>query len=199
MMFMVGNNQGFFFVLFGKGFGDEGENNVKHENLLRNQHCIFCEPAERLGRRDSSTTRRSWWLFHPVWVYWSNLHHFTQISREKFKIFEIERRDLVELKDITSDMETLQLTIWIQHAWDVQVFLSNIKCCVQILHWIVLWQFWVVNQVRSMSVIKNNKIMTMRNERTKNVWRDVKGKWVVDWLKIFVNVNIHENAKIASQ
>ena len=30
------------------------------------------------------------------------------------------------------------LTIWIQHARDIQIFLCNLECCVQVLQWIIL-------------------------------------------------------------
>lgn len=43
-------------------------------------------------------------------------------------------------------------TFWIQHSRDIQIFLSNIESCVQILQWIVLRQFAIVDEVGSVTM-----------------------------------------------
>lgn len=53
---------------------------------------------------------------------------------------------------VVVDDEPIDCTFWIQHSWDVQMFLSNIEGCVQVLQRIVLGQFGVVDQVWSMAM-----------------------------------------------
>jgi hypothetical protein len=59
-----------------------------------------------------------------------------QLSRE-LRLNERKNKNLMSLKSVWA-VVAATLTIWIQHSWDIQVLLCNVKCSVQVLQWIVL-------------------------------------------------------------
>jgi hypothetical protein len=58
-----------------------------------------------------------------------------------------------------------EFTIRIQHAWDVQVFLSDIEGCVEIFHGVILGEFRVVDQIWTMSLWKIAQIYCLATRR----------------------------------
>lgn len=54
-----------------------------------------------------------------------------------------------------------KITVWVQHPWDVKVFLSDIERGVKIFQRIILRKFTVVNQVGSMTMDKGAECQTI--------------------------------------
>lgn len=167
-------------------------NNSRH-NKFKAILGSLSEPAERLGRHGNNMTRRSWWLSRPVWAYWSSL---TKINIEKKKVprfprYKKSNKVIVEseLENVLKHLfqfdgeekrsfENVILTIWIQHAWNIQVFLSDIESCVEIFQWIILWQFRVIDEIGSVTVA----VMSKTNR-------------LVEFLACEPIANIHESAE----
>lgn len=52
-------------------------------------------------------------------------------------------------------------TVGIQHAGDIEIFLGDVECGVQVFEWIVFGEFAVIDQVGSVSVDESTEGQTI--------------------------------------